>query len=215
MAAVVTGVFTVIAATVILLPSPRSSPPAPPPVRTPSWRDNPVALPPIAPTGMAAGATNTPVGSRSAHAGQSGARSGAQPNLGPKTPPRVVARFDRPTAGQTVPQCVEIAGTVPAVTGDEAYWLGHQSQRSPTVYLSRRLNVDPVTQRWGLGRIIIGRDDQTGQTFDLMLIRTEGELSQDFADRIDSGERSFTLPGGARVLHQVRVTRGAAMPCDS
>jgi hypothetical protein len=143
---------------------------------------------------------------------------------GPGSPEKVSvpARIITPVKGDKV-YCPAVRGIIPPTEGDVAYWLAIQgADTSPgfnpntNIYLIQRIEVEPArAPQWDAGYSGMAKDNQVNQDFNFLLLRTESDLTRDFADKIDQGKRFFKLAGTNVVVDQVRVTRTTGAPCPS
>jgi hypothetical protein len=132
-------------------------------------------------------------------------------------PAGVPAEIITPVDGERVGLCPAIRGIAAPAEGDVAYWLALQDVAQgiehPRIYLVARITVNPRRMSWDLGKIRIARPDQIDQDFYVLLVRSTGDLTREFADRIEQNSRYLSRSDAGTVVDQIRVTQTAEPAC--
>ncbi len=156
----------------------------------------------------------------------------AAPGSGPSVPdssaprgttttasPAVAASIVTPADGGTIPLCTVVAGTVSELTGNRAVWLLVRGipPAGPSYYLVQRLTTTVRrAPNWKTDRIQIGTPANPGQKFELLLLGTDGDLTDEYVQRLKRNtqpDHYVQLPQNRQILDQVVITVGDEEPC--
>ncbi|HSV64441.1 MAG TPA: hypothetical protein VLJ59_00855 [Mycobacteriales bacterium] len=128
-------------------------------------------------------------------------------------PPRIVS----PANDEKVGLCVSVRGVVPPSGGDSAYWLVlHDTNGHDPYYVGRLIALTSGrSPLWSLEKVRIGRRDNLGKKYQLLLVRTEGDLTRDFAGRLKDDNRNLGLqpPPSMQVGDQILVLQTGQDTC--
>ncbi|MEH1130079.1 hypothetical protein [Micromonospora sp. CPCC 206061] len=124
----------------------------------------------------------------------------------------ITAMIVTPKDGENAGLCPIVRGIAPMGKSDEAYWLAAQEERAEKPYLIARVSPNPTTKipLWDNGHTGLGRFDQVGQRFYLLLLHTTGGRTLDVASYV---HQEFPLHDDIEVSHKVLVTQTAEPGC--
>ncbi|MEW2142562.1 hypothetical protein AB0869_07060 [Micromonospora vinacea] len=136
-----------------------------------------------------------------------------KPGVSPKTPALIVS----PVGGERVSCRPTIRGVAPTPEGQAAYWLVvHGRYSTSEYYLSREVvPSDARTGQWDLGQVELGGIADAGKEYELMLVRTDGDMTTSFKGRLQRKEflLGSELPKPSARIDEVTVIRNDEPPC--